>query len=90
MLQEYGTKLGQRLGKEALRQARMLKVMTESGVIRPYNPVALIGVAKAIIERGIGFAGGIEALAIRSPEDVALVDETGELTWKELDERTGA
>ncbi len=87
MLQEYGTKLGQRLGKEALRQARMLKVMTESGVIRPYNPVALIGVAKAVIERGIGFAGGIEALAIRSPEDVALVDEIGELTWKELDER---
>jgi acyl-CoA synthetase (AMP-forming)/AMP-acid ligase II len=83
MLQEIGT----RLGKEALRQARMIKVMTESGVIRPYNPVTLVGVAKAILQRGIGFAGGIEALAIRSPHDLALVDEIGELTWKELDER---
>jgi fatty-acyl-CoA synthase len=83
MLHEIGTKVG----KEALRQARMLKVMTESGVIRPYNPVALVGVAKAIIERGIGFAGGVEALAIRSPKDLALIDEIGELTWKEVDER---
>jgi acyl-CoA synthetase (AMP-forming)/AMP-acid ligase II len=77
----------EQLGKQALRHARMLRVMTTSGVIRPYNPVALAGVAKAIYERGIGFAGGIEALAIRSPKDVAVIDELGELTWKELDER---
>ena len=28
------------LGKQALRQARMLKVMVASGVVRPYNPGA--------------------------------------------------
>jgi acyl-CoA synthetase (AMP-forming)/AMP-acid ligase II len=77
----------EQLGNQALRHARMVRVMTTSGVIRPYNPVALAGVAKAIYQRGIGFAGGIEALAIRSPEDVGLVDEIGELTWKEIDER---
>ena len=85
MLEQLGST---KIGKEALRQARMLKVMTESGVIRPYNPVALVGVAKAIFERGIGFAGGIEALAIRSPQDLAVIDDLGELTWKELDERS--
>ena len=77
----------QELGKQTLRHARMLRVMTTSGVIRPYNPVALAGVAKALHERGMGFAGGMEALAIRSPKDVGLIDEIGELTWKELDER---
>ena len=77
----------QELGKQTLRHARMLRVMTTSGVIRPYHPMALAGVAKALYERGMGFAGGMEALAIRSPKDVGLIDEIGELTWKELDER---
>ena len=34
------------LSKQALRHARMLKVMTTSGVIRPYGPVTLAGVGK--------------------------------------------
>ena len=75
------------LSKQALRHARMLKVMTTSGVIRPYGPVTLAGVGKTILAWGIGFAGGIGALAIRSPERVGLVDELGELTWGEIDER---
>src|SRR4051812_5363177 len=76
------------LGKQALRQARMVKVMATSGVIRPYWPHTLLGVAKTILDHGIGFAGGIGALAIRSPKDVGLIDELGELTWGELDERS--
>jgi acyl-CoA synthetase (AMP-forming)/AMP-acid ligase II len=77
----------QQLQKKALRHARMVKVMATSGVIRPYGPVTLAGVGKTILQRGIGFAGGIGALAIRSPERVGLVDELGELTWAEIDER---
>jgi acyl-CoA synthetase (AMP-forming)/AMP-acid ligase II len=77
----------QQLQKQALRHARMVKVMATSGVIRPYGPVTLAGVGKTILQRGIGFAGGIGALAIRSPEKVGLVDELGELTWAEIDER---
>jgi fatty-acyl-CoA synthase len=65
----------------------MLKVMTTSGVIRPYGPVTLAGVGKTLMDWGIGFAGGIGALAIRSPERIGLVDELGELTWGEIDER---
>ena len=78
----------EQLGKQALRQARMVKVMATSGVIRPYNPITLVGVGKTLLEWGIGFAGGIGALAIRSPKDVGLIDELGELTWGELDERS--
>jgi acyl-CoA synthetase (AMP-forming)/AMP-acid ligase II len=76
------------LGKQALRQARMVKVMTTSGVIRPYGPLTLAGVGRTIFEWGIGFAGGIGALAIRSPKEIGLVDELGELTWSEIDERS--
>jgi acyl-CoA synthetase (AMP-forming)/AMP-acid ligase II len=78
----------EQLGKQALRQARMVKVLVASGVIRPYSPVTLLGVGKTIFDWGIGFAGGMGALAIRSPQDVGLIDELGELTWGELDERS--
>ncbi len=77
----------QQLQQQALRQARLVQVMTTSGVVRPYGPIKLFGIAKTIHSWGIGFAGGIGALAIRAPHDVGLVDELGELTWAELDDR---
>ena len=77
----------EQLTKHALRQARMVKVMAASGVIRPYGPLTLAGVGRTLFERGLGFAGGIGALSIRAPHDVGLVDELGELTWREIDER---
>ena len=67
--QEAPRQMLEQLGKQALRQARMVKVMATSGVIRPYSPVTLVGVGKTILDWGIGFAGGIGALAIRSPKD---------------------
>ena len=77
----------EQLGKQALRQARMVKVMTTSGVVRPYGPLTLAGITKQLLDWGLGFAGGIGALAIRSPHEVGLVDELGELTWSEIYER---
>ena len=77
----------QQLQQQALRQARTGKVMATSGVVRPYGPRKLFGIAKTVHSWGIGFAGGIGALAIRAPHEVALIDELGELTWAELDDR---
>jgi fatty-acyl-CoA synthase len=76
------------LQKQALRHARMVKVMATSGVIRPYGPVTLAGIGRTIHDWGIGFAGGMGALAIRAPRQTGLVDELGELTWSEIDERS--
>jgi acyl-CoA synthetase (AMP-forming)/AMP-acid ligase II len=78
----------QQLHEQALRQARMVKVMTTSGVIRPYGPRTLVGIGKTIRDWGIGFAGGMGALAVRSPQGVGLIDELGELTWGEIDDRS--
>ncbi len=75
------------LTQQALRQARLVKVMAASGVIRPYGPGTLAGIGKALYTRGIGFAGGIRALAVRAPDEVGLIDELGELTWSEMDQR---
>ncbi len=78
----------QQLQQQALRQARMVKVMATSGVLRPYGPLTLAGIGKTVLRWGIGFAGGIGALAVRSGDEVGLVDELGELTWREVDERS--
>ena len=56
-------------------------------MIRPYGPGTLAGIGKALYTRGIGFAGGIRALAVRAPDEVGLIDELGELTWAEMDQR---
>jgi fatty-acyl-CoA synthase len=77
----------QQLQSKALRHARMVKVMATSGVIRPYGPRTLAAIGKTVKDWGIGFAGGIGALAVRAPDAVGLVDELGELTWAEIDER---
>ena len=79
----------EQLGKQALRQARMVKVMTTSGVIRPYGPVTL-----ARRRQDDPRLGDRLRRRHRCPgdpvarSDVGLVDELGELTWAELDERS--
>ncbi len=77
----------QQLQSKALRHGRMVKVMATSGVIRPYGPRTLASIGKTLLDWGIGFAGGIRALAVRQPDRVGLVDELGELTWAQIDER---
>jgi acyl-CoA synthetase (AMP-forming)/AMP-acid ligase II len=67
-----------------------LKVLTEAGVIRPYSPLVLAGVARALRRWGTGPAGGFVALAVRAPNQVGLVDELGSLTFGELHRRSNA
>jgi fatty-acyl-CoA synthase len=70
-----------------MRQLRMVRVLASAGVIRPYGPSTLLRVALTTYRWGMGFAAGIGALAIRSPQDTGLVDEIGELSWAQVDER---
>ncbi|HNN47771.1 MAG TPA: AMP-binding protein [Marmoricola sp.] len=80
--------LGQKAAAETLRQARMVRTMAIAGVIRPHHPVRLTHAARAIIDQGIGFAGGIGAQAALNPDHTALIDELGSLTWKQIDQRS--
>lgn len=78
----------ERLGKEAARHGRMVSTMARSGVIRPYGPRTLARLGRRLQQWGIGFAGGMGALAERNPDGTAIIDELGSLTWRQVDERS--
>ncbi len=74
----------------AVSLATTLKVLTESGVIRPHSPAALGGVVLALTQWGMGVAGGFKAVALRFPDRIGVVDELGELTFGEIESRSNA
>ena len=68
----------------------MLRVLARSGIIKPYSPLVLARMARTLATWGTGPAGGFTALAQRAPGQVGLVDELGELTFREMHERSNA
>jgi acyl-CoA synthetase (AMP-forming)/AMP-acid ligase II len=67
-----------------------LKVLAESGILKPYSPVALAKAARALKAYGTGPAGGFIAMATLLPNKVWIIDERGDLTFSEVDRRTNA
>jgi acyl-CoA synthetase (AMP-forming)/AMP-acid ligase II len=67
-----------------------LRVLARSGMIRPIGPRAVVGTLKALKGFGLGPAGGFTALALRAPRQIGLIDELGELTFRQIDERSNA
>ena len=61
-----------------------LRVLGRSGIIRPYSPRKLAGIAAVLLKWGTGPAGGFASLAVREPHRIGLVDELGELTFGEM------
>ena len=67
-----------------------VRVLGRAGVIRPYGPRTLAGIGRVVLRWGTGPAGGFATLAARSPHQVGVVDELGELTWGELHRRSNS
>jgi len=67
-----------------------LKTLTASGIIRPYGPRTLVGMAATLRKWGTTPAGGFKTLALRKPDGVAIIDERGKVTFGELHRRTNA
>ena len=76
--------------RQLARQARAARVLTEAGVIRPIGLESLTRVGLTMSRWGIQPAAGYIVNAIRFPNDVAIVDEAGEVTFAEVQERTNA
>jgi fatty-acyl-CoA synthase len=72
------------------KELTTLRVLSSAGVIRPYPPRVLLGIARTLSRWGRGPAGGFTTLALRAPDQVGLVDELGELTWGEVHARSNA
>ncbi len=64
------------------------KVLVRAGLLAPIRPDRLVGMALAVARWGLTPATGYAAGAARHPDRVALVDDEGALTYREINERT--
>jgi acyl-CoA synthetase (AMP-forming)/AMP-acid ligase II len=78
------------LGSRVTNKLHTLYTLTEAGIVRPTRPDRLIGLAQTLLRFGPTPAAGYTAAATRYPDDIAIIDELGTLTFKEVHERTNA
>jgi len=65
-----------------------LRTLAEAGIIRPTRPDRLVSTVLALWRWGPTPAAGYTASAIRYPDEVAVIDELGPLTFSELHRRS--
>jgi acyl-CoA synthetase (AMP-forming)/AMP-acid ligase II len=85
-------RLADRLGNEAGRlgnEAYYLGCCLRSGMFGLEPPQRVARVGRALADYGL-LGGGVAVAAIRHPERTAVIDDRGELTYRELDERVNA
>jgi fatty-acyl-CoA synthase len=66
------------------------KVLLETGIIGPARPDKLLRVGVALQRWGPTPAAGYTAAAIVHPDDTAIIDELGTLTFRDVHERTNS
>jgi fatty-acyl-CoA synthase len=66
------------------------KTLAEAGILRPSRPDHIVGAVRALVRFGPTPAGGYTASYERYADDVAIIDELGTLTFREVHERTNA
>ena len=84
-LESVGTQL-----KRPERVIRAARLLIEAGVIRPERPDQAIRAARAFLSYRMTPASGFVVAAIRYPDEPAVSDELGTLTFGEVDRRTNA
>jgi acyl-CoA synthetase (AMP-forming)/AMP-acid ligase II len=67
-----------------------VKILAEAGVIRPMRPDRVVKVLQTLARWGRSPAAGTISLANRFPDETAIVDELGTLSYRELHERSNA
>src|SRR3954452_22223210 len=73
---------------QVLSKAFTLHTLVGAGIIRPIRPDKLARLAVVMARWGPTPAAGYAGGAIRSPDATAVIDELGQLTFKQVDERT--
>src|SRR4051812_43411723 len=68
----------------------LVKTLAGAGLLTPSRPDRLVTAVNALLRFGITPAAGYTAAAARFPDDTAIIDESGTLTFKEVDERSNA
>src|SRR4051794_13978725 len=75
---------------EPERLVRAAKVLIDAGVVSPEGPDTLARMLKTLLDWDMTPAAGFIVSAIRYPDEPAIVDEKGALTFGEVDRRTNA
>ncbi|MGA8987626.1 AMP-binding protein [Aeromicrobium sp.] len=61
-----------------------LKVFRQIGLLKPVLPHRLLGAGRQLAKWGPGFPSGVNAAAARFPQQLAVIDDAGQITWREL------
>jgi fatty-acyl-CoA synthase len=77
--------------RSAVDDARIgLVTMARSGLLRPVPPLRLMAAGAALRRWGVSYAGGFAAAAAQHPDRPCVIDERGQLTWRDVDRRSDA
>ena len=76
--------------KQVSTKLQSFITLTEAGIIRLQRPDRALRTAISLIRWGVTPAAGYESSAARYPDEVALIDELGQLTFREIQQRTNA
>jgi len=76
--------------KVARDLAKTATVLTRSGLLGPIRPDRLINMVTALWGESVSAATAVALAAKRTPNQVALIDERGSLTWGEVSDRADA
>ena len=61
-----------------------LKVFRQIGMLKPILPHKMLGAGLQLVKWGPGLPSGVNAAAKRFPNQLAIIDDAGELTWSEF------
>ena len=78
------------LATQAQTKLQTLVTLTRAGIVHPERPDRLWHTARALLKYGTTPAAGYTAAARNFPDEPAIIDELGTLTFKEVDQRTNA
>src|SRR4051794_5445839 len=78
------------LATQAQTKLHTLVTLTRAGIVHPERPDHLWHTARALLKYGTTPAAGYTAAARNFPDEPAIIDELGTLTFKEVDQRTNA
>ncbi len=71
-------------------KAQTVATLASAGILRPQRPDRLFHALRALIRWGATPAAGYKAAASRHPDRLALIDESGTLTFAQVHERSNA
>src|SRR4051794_34741980 len=76
------------LASQAQTKLHTLVTLTRAGIVHPERPDHLWHTARALLKYGTTPAAGYTAAARNYPDEPAIIDELGTLTFKQVDRRT--